>query len=639
MRIGQMQIGLMPEASLALEAGILFALLLALPLGYIITLTIIGLFRYRVGRAMRETAGVRPSSENLNIGQLTPGKPQSELDLEFIRPTPKTACAARALPVLTEARRHATELARIYAAAACAYPLVVTFVFLEWLSSVPKQHVVLTFALLITNHFLTTATPAILALMMVLRRQVRFLVLAFFLQILALGVFLQILASWGYDRPWPSAVSLIFACGGVPTVAVLFLNIRRLRAIGPVVVAAILLLLCGFGVGAFHAITHMLDVIGPVKFIQQDLAQLTFLDAALRWWDEVSRLPANEMLAKVSALASDPSSVAQAANPERLTTSEKVFGLAIGLGGLSVGIAVAWAFVRWLAVSYQARRASDQMLAIDVLLVIFTAFMFLIVVTGGLSISAAAMLAGFAGYKISAKLQLRFRERRAPAVAARTLLLLRVFGFSRRTQRLLEDLGRRWRYLGPIRLIGSTDVAFATIEPHEFFEFLNGRLTRAFVKGQNDLDERMRKSAASPDPDGLFRVDDFFCHDDTWGTTVVHLARKADAVLMDLRGFTPKNRGCVFEIEQLIAFIPLRRVVLLVDDSTDLPFLETTLHAIWRVMPGDSANALLSKQRLRILRASSAHRRTLDTLLGLLCESFEGQPGVAGRIASLPAIS
>src|SRR5437660_5196311 len=56
MRIGQMQIGLMAEASLALEAGILFALLLALPLGYIITLTIIGLFRYRVGRAMRETA-------------------------------------------------------------------------------------------------------------------------------------------------------------------------------------------------------------------------------------------------------------------------------------------------------------------------------------------------------------------------------------------------------------------------------------------------------------------------------------------------------------------------------------------------------------------------------------------------------
>jgi hypothetical protein len=626
-----MQIGLMAEASLALEAGILFALLLALPLGYIITLTIIGLFRYRVGRAMRETAGVRPSSENLNIGQLTPGKPQRELDLEFIRPTPKTARAARALPVLTEARRHATELARIYAAAACAYSLVLSFVFLARFDSITKQRAVLAFALFITFYFFITATPAMLALMMVLRRQFRFLVLAFCLQILALGVFLQILSSWGYDRPWPSAVSLIFASGGVPTVAVLFLNIRRLRAIGPVVFAAILLLLCGFCVGAMCAAIHTLDVVGPVKFIQQDLAQLTFLDAAQRWWDEVRRLPANEMLAKVSAFASDPYSVAQAANLERLTTSEKIFGLVIWLAGISVGIALAWAFVRWLAVSYQARRASDQMLAIDVLLVIFTAFMCAIF-TDGRWILAASVLAGFAGYKLSAKLQLRFRKQGASAIAARTLLLLRVFGFSRRTQRLLEDLGRRWRYLGPIRLIGGPDVAFATIEPYEFFEFLNGRLTRAFVKGQNDLDERMRKSAAVPDPDGLFRVDDFFCHDDTWGTTAVHLARKADAVLMDLRGFTPKNRGCIFEIEQLIAFIPLRRVVLLVDDSTDLPFLETTLHATWRVMPDDSANALLSKQRLRILRASSAHRRTLDTLLGLLCESFEGQPAVAGEL-------
>jgi hypothetical protein len=92
----------------------------------------------------------------------------------------------------------------------------------------------------------------------------------------------------------------------------------------------------------------------------------------------------------------------------------------------------------------------------------------------------------------------------------------------------------------------------------------------------------------------------------------------------------PLQIGCVHETD-----IRERAV----DDSTNLSFLEKTLHATWRVMPGNSANALPSKPRLRILRASSAHRRTLDTLLGLLCESFEGQPAVAGRIASFPAIS
>jgi hypothetical protein len=35
-------------------------------------------------------------------------------------------------------------------------------------------------------------------------------------------------------------------------------------------------------------------------------------------------------------------------------------------------VAAAWAFVRRLARRYQARRASDQMLTIDVLMLIFT---------------------------------------------------------------------------------------------------------------------------------------------------------------------------------------------------------------------------------------------------------------------------
>jgi hypothetical protein len=56
--------------------------------------------------------------------------------------------------------------------------------------------------------------------------------------------------------------------------------------------------------------------------------------------------------------------------------------------------------------------------------------------------------------------------------------------------------------------------------------------------------------------------------------TASRLAREAQAVLMDLRGLKPKNRGCIFEIEQLIASVPLRRIVLLTDGSTDFSLLE-----------------------------------------------------------------
>jgi hypothetical protein len=172
-------------------------------------------------------------------------------------------------------------------------------------------------------------------------------------------------------------------------------------------------------------------------------------------------------------------------------------------------------------------------------------------------------------------------------------------------------------------LIGGTDLASTTIEPHEFFEFLNGRLSRAFIKSGEDLDRRLRESRATPDHDGLFRVEDFFCHDDTWRMTVSRLSREADAVLMDLRGFAPTNRGCVLEIEQLLASVPLRHIAFLVDHTTDIPLLEQTVQHAWTIMPASSPNAAPGVHRLRILQASSSIRTTLGALLGLLCEGFD----------------
>ena len=117
--------------------------------------------------------------------------------------------------------------------------------------------------------------------------------------------------------------------------------------------------------------------------------------------------------------------------------------------------------------------------------------------------------------------------------------------------------------------------------------------------------------------------------------TVSRLAREADAVLMDLRGFTPTNRGCIFEIEQLIASISLHRIVLVVDGATDVASLEQTLQNAWHTMPEYSPNAVAGTHRLHVLQASSNHGHTLDSLLGLLCESFgeRAEPRInAGRV-------
>ena len=104
--------------------------------------------------------------------------------------------------------------------------------------------------------------------------------------------------------------------------------------------------------------------------------------------------------------------------------------------------------------------------------------------------------------------------------------------------------------------------------------------------------------------------------------TVSRLARDADAVLMDLRGFGPTNRGCVYEIEQLLGWVPLEQMVLLVDDTADLAFLESTVRGAWQSMPGTSPNAGQGAHRLRVLQTSSKSRGNVEAIISLLCTSF-----------------
>jgi hypothetical protein len=599
------QIG--PDISAQLAPALMLIIaLVALPCAILLTLLLIRWFRSRVARSMQATAAtvVSETSRRSHV------EPAGALEIAWIEPTITRAAAARAVPVIARARRYAWRLAAIYAAATATYAfLLATGIMLVFAPNwAPNWYSILAVGLLYVVRMTEMGTPVALAPTVVLKKQPRFLILA----VLALIAVVWVV-TWSIGV---GSIKLWLKIAAVPTAAVLLLNVRRLRAVGPIVFAAVLLLLYGVLIGLAYGALYAMDVIGPVQFVREDLAGLPLGDAAAKYFSWLASLPLDRALAEFGP------GVAVAEHPERFTTEPMLTFFAIWLATTVLGVVAAWSFVRWLARRYRVRRASDQMLTVDVLMVIFATPMLLLYFTFDASDwpIAAGVLAGLAGYKLVAGWGLRHRRRATPPAAPRTLLLLRVFGFDRRTQRLLDDLGQRWRYLGPIHLIGGSDLAYATIEPHEFFEFLNGRLSRAFIKSEEDLESRLAQSTATPDPDGLFRVDDFFCHEDSWRMTVSRLAREAAAVLMDLRGFGPANRGCIFEIEELIAAVPVERIVLLVDPSTDLPFLEQTLQDAWQAMPDQAPNVVAGQHRLRILHASSRHGRTLATLLGLLCE-------------------
>src|ERR1035438_9190407 len=59
---------------------------------------------------------------------------------------------------------------------------------------------------------------------------------------------------------------------------------------------------------------------------------------------------------------------------------------------------------------------------------------------------------------------------------------------------------------------------------------------------------------------------------------------------MDLSSLSPTNQGCAWEIGQLLDRVPLSRVTLLVNDSTDLDCLEAILNNAARRVSAKSPN-------------------------------------------------
>ena len=184
------------------------------------------------------------------------------------------------------------------------------------------------------------------------------------------------------------------------------------------------------------------------------------------------------------------------------------------LTGFAIGCAAGWLVLRWGSRLYRAKAYSDQELFIDTWWALFTLIQTaLFVVKGGLVMVFS--VCAFLAYWLIKRGMLK-RAASAPAHTPRNLLLLRVFGHDARTERLLDDVGLRWRHLGTIQMIAGRDLAARNLDPHEFVAFLGGALAREFVKNEDDLRRRIAAMDRQPDVDGRYRVNQFFCHQNTW---------------------------------------------------------------------------------------------------------------------------
>jgi hypothetical protein len=374
----------------------------------------------------------------------------------------------------------------------------------------------------------------------------------------------------------------------IPLVLVLITGWRRVRAVTPLALASTLLF--GFGLMVFReALTRGLNL---------DAVRSSILDMAA------------------------------------LTSVETVqYGLYM-LVSLPVGW-VAWRLLQALAGAFERKRFSDIQLMVDCwwIVVVATEIAMTLSISYGLG-GVAIGVAAFAAYRTGVAVSLRGLSALAGAESKR-LLLLRVFGYQARTEALFDRIAQRWRFFGPVQLIGGADLAMRTADPGDVLAFVSGRLDGLYVASIERVAERVDQIDTARDPDGRFRVNEVYCRDDTWRATLEALLDRSDTVLMDLRSFSNRNAGCIFELEQLMRRVPTDAIVLVCDSGTDLRLLGEVLSEAWTAACRDGRGRGSGEVALVKVEGHSARE------LGVLVRRLRGIVGPQRSLAptDLPAIA
>jgi hypothetical protein len=306
--------------------------------------------------------------------------------------------------------------------------------------------------------------------------------------------------------------------------------------------------------------------------------------------------------------------VSETFNLSALTSLIAYFVLLIVAASFLFGL-LGWSLLVWIRARYRRKMLNDQSTGIDAMLLIFSSSYTALLAFAGPGWALAPLIA-FLAFK--AAVSIGNKGTRPPDSLYRpALLVLRVFSLGARSEFLFNAITKRWRHIGDVRLIAGADLALSSVAPQQFLAFVSGTLGELFAnEPTSSLDLTVDSRS---DADGLFRINDFFCHSDTWQSVLSKLVRSTDVVLMDLRNFTARNAGCLFEIRELMNTIEFRRLVFVIDSTTDRDFLEARLAGFWNQLPADSPNLGLFASALRLFEFRSLTDQSIQKLLRRLC--------------------
>ena len=543
------------------DMGTLAALVLLGSTALALPICLLLLRRYRriVAEEMaRATSRMPSSAEPRHTANDEPWR--ISLKVDVIRPSVAPASSAAEKRFLDKVRQRTIANGALYLLAASAFAAVMTY---GWVVSMGDDGRSFTKLSWLFWVYVWPAPLSFVLIMATSRRGRVAALIAYAIVLVALGV-RALMRNPGLTVGQLAMLWLLLTL--VPTIVLAAVMFRRIRTVGPLVLPPLALVLIAF----------------------------VLLAIMLPFWPSVAALIEKSW----GLLPQDSGTVS----------------LMLFLGGAATLFALAWSRIRSIAIRYERRELSEEGFQIDTIFLFFAVIQS-VSMTGFIAIGLLFGLFAYTAYRAVMFVGMRALGKFLPAHDGFNLLLLRVFRLERKSERLFSILRPIWLRQGRLSMIAGPDLAGSIVGPHEIVQFIQGRLRRQFVHDVNELNERLRNFDRRPLADGSYRINVLYCSADIWQRAVEHLMKDADAVLMDLRSFSPVNEGCAYELARLLDVVSLERVLFLIDRSTDRAYLEDTLKRLWAACAPDSPNRQFTAPTARLFECDTVARPVIVSLI------------------------
>jgi predicted Holliday junction resolvase-like endonuclease len=161
-------------------------------------------------------------------------------------------------------------------------------------------------------------------------------------------------------------------------------------------------------------------------------------------------------------------------------------------------------------------------------------------------------------------------------------------------------------------------IFFMIIGAIVFIVFSIRSMKRGFVQNESALQNELRRLKNNPVKlDGTFKETPISCYDNTWQITVNTLIENASVVLMDLRGFSEKNKGCEFEVNLLLNKIALNRILFIVYEDT-VPLIKSTIERKFEMLEITSPNKNIKNSVATIFEVRKENNKETQYIMDIL---------------------